>query len=332
MHGRRGEALTKKGEMEGGKDKGKKEEPLDPIMMDDDQIKWIMVTARKTRSGVPYQYKVNTKKRFVTAREVLASDKEEVEDLWGVEKIEEILHTTYERKTRGPRVGREGSNPIHINFSVEPINPCVTNTPKRIPPFKQLKFRNSRTMGSTSTQGTTTGGSSSSSTSQVSTLCGGSSLSFRMARHDPTIRLPKFQGEVAEYTEKHLFIYAKIWEEKHITDEDTKIAQLSITPRDYALDWYMSLDANSAPGTIRTLTKIKKLLVNEIQKSSSKNRYMNEIIKIRQKPRESVWDIDQIFKRLKGKLKYLMTDLQHRHLFVNSLLPQLKYLLRQQKF
>jgi hypothetical protein len=36
MHGGRKEALTGKGEMEGGKDKGKKEDPLDPIMMDDD--------------------------------------------------------------------------------------------------------------------------------------------------------------------------------------------------------------------------------------------------------------------------------------------------------
>jgi hypothetical protein len=44
---------------------------------------------------------------------------------------------TYERKTRGPRMGREGNNPIHINVSVEPINPCATNTPKRTPPFRQ---------------------------------------------------------------------------------------------------------------------------------------------------------------------------------------------------
>jgi hypothetical protein len=39
VHGGRGEALTERGEMEGEVDKGKKEEPLDPIMMDDDQIK-----------------------------------------------------------------------------------------------------------------------------------------------------------------------------------------------------------------------------------------------------------------------------------------------------
>ena len=68
MHGERGEALTERGEMEGGKHKEKKAKPLDPIMMDDDQIKWIMATARKTRRRVPYQYKVNTKKRVVATR------------------------------------------------------------------------------------------------------------------------------------------------------------------------------------------------------------------------------------------------------------------------
>jgi hypothetical protein len=81
------------------------------------------------------------------------SDEEEVEDLWAVEKIEEILCTTYERKMRGPREGRQGRNPIHINVSVEPINPCVTNTPKRTPLFKQPKFRSSQRTRITSTQG-----------------------------------------------------------------------------------------------------------------------------------------------------------------------------------
>jgi hypothetical protein len=198
VHGGRGEALTEKGEMEGERDKGKKEEALDPIMMDDDQIKWIMATTGKTCSGVPYQYKVNTKKRVVAAREGLASDEEEVEDLWAVEKIEEILHATYERKMRGPRVGIEGNNPIHINVSVEPINPCATNTPKRTPPFRQPNFGRRKTTGSTSTQGTTTGGASSGSISQVSTPCRGSSSTFRMAGHDPTIRLPEFKGEASE--------------------------------------------------------------------------------------------------------------------------------------
>jgi hypothetical protein len=129
-----------------------------------------------------------------------------------------------------------------------------------------------------------------------------------------------------------LFICAKIWEEKQITDEDSKLAHLAITLRDRALDGYMSLDAKSAPRTKRTLANIKKLLIKEFQKLSSKYLYMNEMIEIRQKPGESVSEIDHIFKQLKGNLKYLMIDMHHQHLFVNSLLPHLKYPLRQQNF
>jgi len=140
VHVGRGEALTEKGEMEGEMDKGKKKEPLDPIMMDNDQIKWIMVTTRKMRSRVCYQYKVNIKNRSIATREGLASDEEEVEDLRVVDQIEEITCATYERNMRGPRVGIECINSIHINVSVEPINPCANNTPKITPPFREPNF------------------------------------------------------------------------------------------------------------------------------------------------------------------------------------------------
>jgi len=74
-------------------------------MLDDDQIKWISASLGTTRSGVPYQYKVNTKKRVVAVREGLARDEEEVEDLQDVEQIEEILRATYERNIRDQRMG-----------------------------------------------------------------------------------------------------------------------------------------------------------------------------------------------------------------------------------
>jgi hypothetical protein len=48
---------------------------------------------------------MNNKKRAITDREGLESDEEELEDLRVVEKIEEILHATYERNTRVPREG-----------------------------------------------------------------------------------------------------------------------------------------------------------------------------------------------------------------------------------
>ena len=43
-----------------------------------------METTGKMRSGVPYQYKMNNKKRAIEEREGLASDEEEVEDLWAL--------------------------------------------------------------------------------------------------------------------------------------------------------------------------------------------------------------------------------------------------------
>ena len=102
-------------------------------------------------NGVPYQYKMNNKKRAITDREGLKSDEEEVEDLRAVEQIEEILCVTYERKTRGLRVGIEGNTLIHISVSVEPIKPCVTNIPRRTPPFRQLNFERSKKTRSTYT-------------------------------------------------------------------------------------------------------------------------------------------------------------------------------------
>jgi hypothetical protein len=128
-----------------------------------------------------------------------------------MEQIEEIMCATYEMKMRGPRAGGEGNHPIHINVSVEPINPCATNTPRITPPFRQPNFGGSPIAGSTSTQGATIGGSSSSNSIQVCTLRrGGSSSIFKMVGHDPTIRLPEFRGEEAGDPEKHLFICAKI--------------------------------------------------------------------------------------------------------------------------
>jgi hypothetical protein len=132
-----------------------------------------------------------------------------------------------------------------------------------------------------------------------------------MAEHHPMIILPEFRGEALEDPEKHLFIYEKIWEEKQIKDEDTNLMQLEITLRDRTLDWYMSLDVNNPPRVTRAITNMKKILINEFQKP------MNEMIEIRKNPGDFVWDIDQRFKCLKGRLKYAMTDMQHRNLFVN---------------
>jgi hypothetical protein len=51
--------------MEKDLDRGQKKETMEPIMMDEDQIKEIMERAGTTHSRRPYQYKINRKKREV---------------------------------------------------------------------------------------------------------------------------------------------------------------------------------------------------------------------------------------------------------------------------
>jgi hypothetical protein len=74
VHGGRGESLKRGGGMEEEMNKGKKKEAMDPIMMEEDQMKQMMETSGKMHSGVPYQYKMNNKKRVIADREGLESD------------------------------------------------------------------------------------------------------------------------------------------------------------------------------------------------------------------------------------------------------------------
>jgi hypothetical protein len=47
---------------------------MEPIMMEEDWISWIMAKARKTDIRIPYQYKMNNKKRPIVDREGIVSD------------------------------------------------------------------------------------------------------------------------------------------------------------------------------------------------------------------------------------------------------------------
>jgi hypothetical protein len=64
--------------------------------------------------------------------------------------------------------------------------------------------------------------------------------------------------------------------------------QLSITLRDCALDWYMSLDVNSAQGAPKPVVEVKNILLNEFYKLILEDQHMNEVIEIGEKPCEYV--------------------------------------------
>jgi hypothetical protein len=87
---------------------------MDPIMMDDEQIREIIRSVGVTCCGQPYQYKMNSKKRVVVEREGLDNDEEEVEDLRTMGHIVDILYATYERKTRGHGSDEKEISPFHI--------------------------------------------------------------------------------------------------------------------------------------------------------------------------------------------------------------------------
>jgi hypothetical protein len=110
-----------------------------------------------------------------------------------VEKIKETMCTTYERKIGGLRARTEGRTPIQISVSVESTTPCATNTPEKIPAFRQSNFNGIKTIGNASKKGEETRRVNSRSNNRISTPRGGSSSTkFKMAGHDPTIILPKF--------------------------------------------------------------------------------------------------------------------------------------------
>jgi hypothetical protein len=60
-----------------------------------------------------------------------------------------------------------------------------------------------------------------------------------------------------------LFISENIWVSKKIIDQDIKVAQLVITFRDRALDWYMALAGNNPVGEPTTIAEVKRQLINE---------------------------------------------------------------------
>jgi hypothetical protein len=80
---------------------------------------------------------------------------------------------------------------------------------------------------------------------------------------DPTTRLLEFHGDGSEDPKKNLFVCERIWEAKRVTDEATKVAQLAITFRNRAMDWYMNLAVNNPQGVLTTVAKIKQALITE---------------------------------------------------------------------
>jgi hypothetical protein len=134
-----------------------------------------------------------------------------------------------------------------------------------------------------------------------------------------------------EDPEQHLFVCDMIWTVKNVQDEAMKIVQLAMMFRGHALLWYMKYQTTTPTGQSRTLAEIGQALLKEFWKLKSESQYITELKEIKQVQNETVWDYDQRFKDVMGRLTFHIPDEQHREWFIAGLLPHIRCPLTQQK-
>jgi hypothetical protein len=93
----------------------------------------------------------------------------------------------------------------------------------------------------------------------------------------------------------------------------------------------MKLQSTTPTGQARTLAEIRQALLKEFKKPKSESQYITELKEIKQVQTESVWDYDQCFKDLMGRLTFQIPDQQHQEWFIAGLLPHIHRPLIQQK-
>jgi hypothetical protein len=143
------------------------------------------------------------------------------------------------------------------------------------------------------------------------------------------MRLPIFRGDGSEDPDQHWFLCEVVWNIKNVTDEAVKRTQFSTTLRDHALSWYMKL----VQGLVqpKPLNEIKNVLIAEFKKPKSESQCITELKEIKKKVAEPVWEFDQRFKTLTGRLTFQIPDEQNKEWFIAALLPHIRVPLMQQK-
>jgi hypothetical protein len=79
------------------------------------------------------------------------------------------------------------------------------------------------------------------------------------------------------------------------------------------------------------LNEIKNTLIVEFKKPKSESQCIIELKEIKKKVAEPVWEFDQRFKTLTGRLTFKILDEQNKEWFIVSLLPHIRVPLMYQK-
>jgi hypothetical protein len=161
------------------------------------------------------------------------------------------------------------------------------------PPIVSVALRNQNSQSHQSPQSTIT---SSSTYAQIRNL---GNLGRSMADE---MRIPIFRGDGSEYPDQHWFLCEDVWNIKNVTDEAVKRNQFSTALRNSALSWYMKLAQGLAQP--KPLNQIKNALIAEIKKTKSESQCIIDLKDIKQKVAKPVWEFDQRFKTLTGRLTF----------------------------
>jgi hypothetical protein len=120
------------------------------------------------------------------------------------------------------------------------------------------------------------------------------------------MRLPIFRGDGFKDPDQHWFLCEVVWNIKNIIDEGVKRNQFSTTPRDRAMSWYMKLVQGLMQP--KPLNEIKNTLIAEFKKPNSESQCITKLKEIKQNVAKLVWEFDQRFKTLTGRLTFKILD------------------------
>jgi hypothetical protein len=102
-----------------------------------------------------------------------------------------------------------------------------------------------------------------------------------------------------------------------------KIVQSTMTFRGKELLWYMKFKITTLMGQSINLEEIIQALLKEFRKLKHESQYIIEIKEIKQVQNERVWDFDQRFKYLMGRLTFHILDEKHQECPIEGLLSHI---------
>ena len=118
------------------------------------------------------------------------------------------------------------------------------------------------------------------------------------------VQLPTFNGNGMEDPEQHWFLCEAVWILRLVHGADVKKAQMIMTLRGRALDWFMKFFVISVKTPQKNLEEIQAAMISEFRKPKLESQCITEVKEIKQALAETMWDFDQRFKMLMAKVSF----------------------------